>query len=63
MNKRAFYMPCTSHSLTLVLNDAVISSQYAVTLFCINHVLSLTLKPLNNTRWESRIEALTLLRY
>ncbi|KAJ8866991.1 hypothetical protein PR048_032853, partial [Dryococelus australis] len=64
MNKRAFYMPCSSHSLNIVLNDAVMSSQYAVTLSVLkNHFLNLTLKPLSNTRWENRIKALTPLRY
>ncbi|KAJ8870594.1 hypothetical protein PR048_029617 [Dryococelus australis] len=32
MNKRAFYMPCSRNSLNLVLNDAAMSLQYAVTL-------------------------------
>ncbi|KAJ8871535.1 hypothetical protein PR048_027858 [Dryococelus australis] len=57
MNKRAFYTPCSSHSINLVLNDAAMSSQYT------NNFLSLTLKPLSDARCESRIEALNPPRY
>ncbi|KAJ8883626.1 hypothetical protein PR048_015478 [Dryococelus australis] len=60
MNERVFYMPCSSHSVNIVLNDSPMSSQYAVTL---NHVLSITLNPINSTRWESSIDDLTPLRY
>lgn len=82
MNPRAFYVPCSSHSLNLVINDAAKCCLPATFFFCIvqnlfvffagstkrwevlmRHLPSLTLKPLSNTRWESRIDALNPLRY
>lgn len=82
LNPRAFYVPCGSHSLNLVVNDAALSCIAAVNFFGIvqeiynffsgsthrwsiltKHVLNLTVKPLSETRWESRIDALEPLRY
>lgn len=81
-NPRAFYVPCSSHSLNLVVNDAAECCLGATTFFCLvqhlyvffsastrrwevfkRHLSSLTLKPLCDTRWESRIDALLPLRY
>ncbi|XP_026821672.1 zinc finger MYM-type protein 1-like [Rhopalosiphum maidis] len=77
INPRAFFVPCSAHSLNLVVNDAAKSSKEAVAFFDIiqkvfnffsastirwqillKHVKELTLKPLSQTRWESRIDAL-----
>lgn len=82
LNPRAFYVPCGSHSLNLVVNDAALSCTVAVNFFSniqevynffsgstyrwsilTNHVKNLTVKPLSETRWESRIDALKPLRY
>lgn len=82
INSRAFYVPCSSHSLNLVVQDAAMASQYAVSFFCLikrvndffsastqrwhilmNHMFSITLKPLCPTRWESRIDAVKQFRY
>jgi len=82
LNPRAFFVPCSAHSLNLVVNDAVSSCSQAVDFFSIvqemynffsssvhrwavlvAHVSNLTLKPLSETRWESRIDAVTPLRY
>ncbi len=82
MNPREFFVPCSAHSLNLVVNDAVVSCHEAVNFFSIlqevynyfsastyrwsvlkKHVTSLTVKPLSETRWESRIDAVTPFRY
>lgn len=82
INPRAFFVPCSAHSLNLVVNDAVKSSKEAIEFFDIiqkvyvffsasvnrwkvllDHITNLTLKPLSQTRWESRIEALKPFRH
>lgn len=82
INPRAFFMPCTAHSLNLVVNDAAMKSTIGVAFFnniqklyvffsasthrwavLKKHVTSLTLKPLSETRWEARIDAIRPLRY
>lgn len=82
LNPRAFFVPCSAHSLNLVVNDAALSCTEAVDFFSnvqeiynlfsasvhrwsvlMEHVTSLTVKPLSATRWESRIDAVTPLRY
>lgn len=82
INPRAFYIPCCSHTLNLVVNDAASCCLQVTTFFDIvqrtyvlfsastrrwdvllRHVPSLTLKPLSDTRWSSRIDALIPLRY
>lgn len=82
INPRAFYVPCSSHSLNLVVNDMAKSSLEATIFFntvqkiyvffssstlrwsiLLNNVKGLTLKPLSDTRWESRIEAIKPLRH
>ena len=82
MNPRAFYVPCSSHSLNLVVNDMVKSSLEAANFFntvqkiyvffssstlrwsiLLKNISGLTLKPLSDTRWKSRIEAIKPLRY
>lgn len=81
LNPRAFYVPCSSHSLNLVVNDMAKSSLEVGNFFNIvqkiyvffvpplrwsillKHIDGLTLKPLSDTRWESRIDAIKPLRY
>lgn len=82
INPRAFFVPCSSHSLNLVVNDAAHCCLEATKFFSLvqeiyvyfsastqrwsilkKHVTNLTLKPLSETRWESRIDALVPLRY
>lgn len=82
INPRAFFVPCSAHSLNLVVNDSALSCSDAVNFFMVlqevynylsasthrwsvlkKHVTSLTVKPLSDTRWESRIDAITPLRY
>lgn len=81
MNPRAFFVPCSSHSLNLVVNDMAKSSLEAANFFnmvqkiyvffssstlrwsiLLKNVDGLTLKPLSDTRWESRIDAIKPLR-
>lgn len=82
VNPRAFFVPCSNHSLNLVVNDGAKSCSNALEFFSIvqeifnyfsastyrwsilkNHITSLTVKPLSTTRWESRIDAVTPLRF
>uniref|UniRef100_A0A8C1MRK3 DUF4371 domain-containing protein n=1 Tax=Cyprinus carpio TaxID=7962 RepID=A0A8C1MRK3_CYPCA len=84
INPRAFYVPCSAHSLNLVVNDAASCCLQAVEFFTViqevynffaastsrwqvlkRHIgdSGLTVKPLSNTRWESRIEALKPIRH
>ncbi|XP_076069261.1 zinc finger MYM-type protein 1-like [Oratosquilla oratoria] len=49
MNPRAFFAPCSAHSLNFVVLVSIMKD--------------LTIKPLSETRWESRIDALKPLRY
>lgn len=82
VNSRAFYVPCCSHTLNLVVNDAASCCVDVTTFFdvvqrtyvffsastrrweiLLHHVPSLTLKPLSETKWSNRIDALTPLRY
>lgn len=82
MNPRAFFVPCSAHSLKLVVNDAVKCCLQATKFFgivqhlynffststhrwqvLVSIIKDLTIKPLNETRWESRIDALKPLRY
>ena len=82
LNPRAFYVPCTAHSLNLVVNDAAHSCTEAVKFFGVvqavyvffsasthrwkvlmNNVSGLTVKPLSETRWSSRVNAVRVLRY
>lgn len=78
---RAFFIPCSAHSLNLVVNDAVKISFESVEFFntvqelyvffsssnirwnvLLKHLPKLTLKALSETRWESRIDAITPLK-
>lgn len=77
INPRAFFVPCSSHTLNLVVNDAAKCCLAETSFFnlvekiyvyfsvpihrwevLLRHVPSLTLKPLSDTRWENRIDAL-----
>lgn len=81
INPRAFYVPCSAHTLNLVVNDAAKITFETVNFFNIvqelynffsastkrwnvldKHLTNLTLKPLSNTRWESRINAIKPLK-
>lgn len=82
INPRAFFVPCSAHTLNLVVNDSALSCTDAVNFFMVvqemynylsasthrwtvlkKHVSALTVKPLSNTRWESRIDAIGPVRY
>lgn len=82
INPRAFFVPCSAHSLNLVVNDAAKITFEIVDFFNIvqelyiffsastkrwnilkKNISNLTLKPLSNTRWESRIESIKPLKY
>ena len=82
INPCAFFVPCNSHSLNLVVNDAAMYCLEAISLFGLvqqvynyfsasthqwqvisSHIeFGITVKPLSETRWESRIDALRPLR-
>lgn len=82
LNPRGFFVPCSAHSLNLVVNDSALSCSEAVNFFMVvqevyklcsasthrwsvlrKHVTSLTVKPICDTRWESRINAVAPFRY
>lgn len=82
INPRAFFVPCSAHSLNLVINDAAKISFEIVDFFnivqelfvffsvstkrwniLVKNISNLTLKPLSDTRWESRIESIKPLKY
>ncbi|XP_065677373.1 zinc finger MYM-type protein 1 [Hydra vulgaris] len=82
INPRAFFIPCSAHSLNLVVNDACKCSLDAISFFGVvqqiysyflgspsrwqvfrSYFPDFTVKSLNDTRWESRINALKPLRY
>ncbi|CAM4475658.1 unnamed protein product [Caretta caretta] len=82
INPRAFFIPCSAHSLNVVVSDAAKCCLEATAFFDLvqhvyvyssasthhwevltHHVSNLTVKPLSETRWESRIDALKPLRY
>ena len=76
------FVPCSAHSLNLVVNDSAKCCMEATAFFdlvqriyvyfsastrrwevLLRHVTHLTVKPLSDTRWESRVDALKPLRY
>nr|XP_022906870.1 zinc finger MYM-type protein 1-like [Onthophagus taurus] len=82
INSRAFYIPCSSHTLNLIVNDAANSSLEICSFVDLIHEIyvffsasphrwhvfknecpTLTLKPLSDTRWESRVEAVKVFKY
>ncbi|XP_012562182.2 zinc finger MYM-type protein 1-like [Hydra vulgaris] len=82
INPRALFVPCSAHTLNLVVNDAANCCLMATSFFDIvqrvyvyfsssthrwvvftSHKPTLTVKPLSETRWESRIDAIKPLRY
>lgn len=82
INSRAFFIPCSAHSLNLVVNDAAKISHETIHFFDIVQEFyvffsastkrweifkkqdpELKLKPLSDTRWSSRIDAIKPLRY
>jgi len=83
INLCAFFVPCSAHSLNLVVNYAAKITFKIVDFFNIvqelyvyfsastkhynilkkKNISNLTLKPLTNTRWESRIESIKPLKY
>lgn len=81
-NPRAFFVPCTAHSLNLLLGDMASSVPAAMTFFgviqriytifsasterwtiLLKYVSDFTLKPISDTRWESRIESIKPIRF
>nr|XP_047135365.1 uncharacterized protein LOC100212059 [Hydra vulgaris] len=77
INPRAFFIPCSAHSLNLDVNDACKCSLDAISFFGVvqqiysyfsgspscwqvfrSYFPDFTVKSLNDTRWESRINAL-----
>ncbi|XP_022178815.1 zinc finger MYM-type protein 1-like [Myzus persicae] len=81
-NPRAFFVPCTAHSLNLLLGDMASSVPAAMTFFgviqriytmfsasterwtiLLKYVSDFTLKPMSDTRWESRVESIKPIRF
>jgi hypothetical protein len=86
LNPRAFFVPCYSHRLNLIVNDIAKESIHAVKNFDVIQGIykflsgssqrwdilkknlgekqkHLTVKPLSETRWESRIDAIRPFRF
>ncbi|KAG6716979.1 hypothetical protein I3842_04G075200 [Carya illinoinensis] len=65
INPKAFYMPCGCHNLNLVICDMANSCPEAISFFgFVQHNVSiLTLKPLLQTCWESRIESIKAIKF
>ncbi|KAK4581484.1 hypothetical protein RGQ29_024923 [Quercus rubra] len=69
INPRAFYTPCGCHNLNLVLCDVANSCPKAISFSRVrwkilqDNVSSLTVKPLSQTRWESRIESVKAIKF
>ncbi|XP_065645502.1 uncharacterized protein LOC136075976 [Hydra vulgaris] len=72
VNPRALFIPCCAHTLNFAVNDAVKCCLRVYVIFSVStrrwevltrHVSNLSVKPLSETRWESRIGALKPLRY
>nr|XP_033792109.1 zinc finger MYM-type protein 1-like [Geotrypetes seraphini]XP_033792110.1 zinc finger MYM-type protein 1-like [Geotrypetes seraphini]XP_033792112.1 zinc finger MYM-type protein 1-like [Geotrypetes seraphini] len=81
INPRAMFVPCSAHSLKLIVSDAAMCCLEATIFFdlvqrmfvyfsasthrwrvLMRHIPNITVKPLRETRWESHIHALKLLR-
>ncbi|XP_050535025.1 uncharacterized protein LOC126902046 [Daktulosphaira vitifoliae] len=78
-NPRAFFVPCTAHSLNLLLGDMASSVPAAMKFFgviqrifaasterwtiLLKYVSDFTLKPMSDTRWESRVESVKPIRF
>jgi hypothetical protein len=84
INPKAFYTPCGSHNINLVLCDMTNSCTKSVSFFRVVQRLytlfssstkrwnikkkkkklsKFTLKPLSQTRWESRIESVKTIKF
>ncbi|KAJ1129630.1 hypothetical protein NDU88_007996 [Pleurodeles waltl] len=82
LNSRALCVPCSAHSLNVVVSDAVMTGWDAAIYFGVmqkiyafisgsknrwdvlkKHVSELTAKPLPDTRWASRIDAVRIFRF
>lgn len=62
-----FFIPCTAHSLNLLLLFDVIHIIYTIFsasaerwTILLKYVSDITLKPMSDTRWESRVESITI---
>jgi hypothetical protein len=81
-NPRAFFVPCTVHSLNLLLGDMASSVPAAIKFFgviqkmytifsasterwtvLLKYISNFTLKPMSDTRWESRVESIKPIRF
>ncbi|KAB0802613.1 hypothetical protein PPYR_04799 [Photinus pyralis] len=64
-NPKAFFVPCSCHSLNLVVQELFVFFSGSTQRWSVlqNHISSLTIKSVSDTRWESRINAIKPLRY
>ncbi|KAG7982748.1 hypothetical protein I3843_04G069000 [Carya illinoinensis] len=69
INPKAFYTPCGCHNLNLVICDMANSCPEAISFFGLrwkilqDNMSILTLKPLLQTCWESRIESIKAIKF